>query len=79
MRGELLSELDEQNVTTEASRRSAAEAVRASFAKRYGAKALRHQPNLDAAFGGIGVAALALAGALGIRAYRRRTRAKAKE
>lgn len=73
MRGEVLDELDAHDLSTEASRRGAAEAVRTSFAERYGAKVTRHRPNLDAAAGGLGlVAAAGLTGIFLVRAYRRR-------
>lgn len=73
MRGELLDELDKQDLSTEATRHRAAESARTSFVERYGTKVRRHRPNLDAAVGGFGAVAIAaLAGALGIRAYRRR-------
>ena len=47
MRGEVLSELDGVDLSTEAARGAAAEAVRASFVARYGAKALERTNRLD--------------------------------
>ncbi|SRR6266545_3300881 len=78
MRGEVLAQLDGLEVSTEAARRAAAEAVRTSFVARYGPKVLARNNRLDPSgrIAGFVVAAIVLVvlvGILrGIRSIRRR-------
>ncbi len=77
MRGEVLTELDKHDLSTEAARRTAAEAVRASLTARYGPKVLRQRLNLDAPVAGVVVAGLvALVVGYRVRAARRRRRSQ---
>lgn len=69
MRGEVLAELDEHDLSTETGRRVAAESVRASMVAKYGPKVLRHSPNLDAPAVAVAVVIIT---AIGVRTIRRR-------
>jgi hypothetical protein len=75
MRGELLTQLNELDLSTDAARRAAAEAVRASFVARYGPKVLDRTNRLDpdGRIAGFVAAALALllAAVIGRRAILR--------
>ena len=79
MRGEVLAQLDGLEVSTEAARRVAAEAVRTSFVARYGPKVLGRNSSLDpsgriAGFVVAAIVSLVLVGILrGIRSIRRRS------
>jgi hypothetical protein len=71
VRGEVLAELDRHDTTTDAGRRAAAEAVRAAMVAKYGPKALRHPPNLDAPVAAVAALVVLGGGALIIRKRRR--------
>jgi hypothetical protein len=80
MRSDVLAQLDGLDLSTEAARRAAAEAVRASFVARYGPKVLDRTNRLDPSgrIAGFVVAAIVLSFVgvilLGRRSIRRRAR-----
>lgn len=83
MRGELLTQLNELDLSTDGARRAAAEAVRASFVARYGPKVLDRTNRLDpdGRIAGFVVAALALflVFLIGRRVIRRRSELRNEE
>ena len=85
MRGEMLAQLDGLELSNEAARRAAAEAVRTSFVARYGPKVLDRNNRLDrsgrvAGFVVAAVVLLVLAGILrSIRSNRRSVSTRPRE